>query len=254
MKRISKYYLYIALFGFTCIISAEATWMTQWQLGDIGRGWPTNGIGGGPDVDFVQEANVNSLPGDPNSPSANRMADDDYYFAGIYPDPSIGIVAQDEIAMERAFGGADNSLRVHFNLPIDPMISNDTPFRFNTEIWNLHTATSGTPRINPRYGLQVLFNGVEIFPETFMTPTEVGTVITTSTFTLGDVGALYGPNNDNILELRGTNTLNNGDGSGSNWMGMDYHALELNVIPEPSTFGLVLCGVIVALIGRRRTL
>ncbi|MCA9263512.1 MAG: hypothetical protein KDA60_06665 [Planctomycetales bacterium] len=227
-----------ALFSALLVTTAvEAqNWTPVWELGQPLRGWPLDGVGGGPDVDFVQEANVNPPPGDPNSPAVAQQADDDYYFAGVYPDP-INTVANDEIAMERAFAGADNNLRIHFNLPanLDP----DTRFRFVTEPFNLHTDAAVAP--DPRYGVEVYFNGTLIGPETVVRQAELNTLITSLEFTAGDVGAIGGPGVDNVVDVVGINY--NADGGG-NWMGLDYHALETIPVPEPSGLCMILAGAL----------
>jgi hypothetical protein len=44
----------------------------------------------------------------------------------------VGVVATDEIAMERAFAGTDNDLRIHFNLvKLVPALHPDDTFRFS---------------------------------------------------------------------------------------------------------------------------
>src|SRR5262252_3678913 len=56
-----------------------------WQVGADDESWNGLGTGGGPNTIFVQENGaINDLPGDPNSPATDRMADNDYYFAGVY--------------------------------------------------------------------------------------------------------------------------------------------------------------------------
>src|SRR5688500_4534937 len=96
-----------------------------WTVGANDNGWPFTaqnpGDGGGPNTTFVQEAGVNPLPGNPNSPETDQAADDDYYFVGDYSilidsvinfygaysplaDP---VVTANEEAAERAFAGND---------------------------------------------------------------------------------------------------------------------------------------------------
>lgn len=217
-----------------------AQWQTVWELGAPGRAWPLDGVGGGPEVDFVQEAGINPPPGDPNSPAAAQQADDDYYFAGEYPDP-IGTVANDEIAMERAFAGVDNDLRIHFNLPEG--MPPTGAIRFSMEPYNLHTDNP-----DPRYGFEVLFNGVLIAPERIVRPDDLSTLFTTNPVTLSEVNAVFGPGGDNVLHLRG---INHNDEGGGNWMGMDYHALEVNPegvptaeVPALSEWGMILVALV----------
>jgi len=224
-----------------CLLAVPATaqvFQTQWQLGSPGRGWPLDGVGGGPDVDFVAESGVNAPPGNPDNPPVDRMGDDDYYFAGSYPAP-IGTV-DDELAMERAFAAVDNALRIHFNLP--ETLNFSTLAQFSFEPWNLHIDAALNP--DPRYGVEVRFNGELVMSEVIVRPDMLMQIITTDPFFLGDVGAEFGPGGDNVLELTGINY--NGAGGG-NWMGMDYHALEVSVVPEPSSLGLMIAGGVLAL-------
>lgn len=215
--------------------SVLAQWETVWELGAPGRGWPQGGVGGGPEVNFVQEAGVNDPPGNPDSPSVDQQADDDYYFAGEYPDP-IGVVDNEE-AMERAFAGTDNDLRIHFNLSED--LSSASAIRFLLSSNNLHAGEADS-----RYGVEVFFNGVLISPERIVRDAELNTVFTSDPITLGDVGAVFGAGGDNVVLVHGINY--NADGGG-NWMGMDYHHLEVSPdgipvvqVPTLSEWGMIL--------------
>ena len=79
----------------------------------------------------IKDHRSNDPPGNPS------RLDDDYYFAGVYPDP-LGIVLQDEpmrdprgseinspsldpplVRLERAFSIDDNNKRFHVNFPTD---------------------------------------------------------------------------------------------------------------------------------------
>lgn len=88
------------------------------------------GGGGGSNATFVQEnGTINALPGNPANPEVDQQADNDYCFAGVFTTPIASVTAMDgeytpvgevlvnEEATERAFAGADNDLRYHFNLP-----------------------------------------------------------------------------------------------------------------------------------------
>ena len=212
---------------------AQAEFITVWQAGNVGAGWPLDGVGGGVDVDFVQETGVNAPPGDPNSPAVAQQADDDYYFAGTYPAP-IGVVANDEIAFERAFAGIDNDLRIHFNLPAT--LNPADKFRFSFEANNLDERAENA---DPRYGVEIYFNDVLIAPERVIRVGELSTVFTTDVFTAADVNAIGGLGIDNVLRLTGISK--SGDGGGA-WMGMDFHQLEIEPIPEPSSIVLLVLG------------
>ena len=228
---------------------AHAEFTTVWQLGAPGRAWPVDGVGSGPDVDFLQEnGTINPLPGSPTSGTAPRSSDNDYYFAGTYNGPNSlnATVPTDETGFERAFAVADNDLRIHFNLPADLHPLNT--FRFSFEANNLDERDLNP---NPRYGIEVSFNGTVIFPELTITSAELNTVFTSDVFTAVDVGAGGGLCGDNIVSLRGIN--HNADGGGD-WMGMDFHHLEREPIPEPSTLLLISLGglLLLPVLKRRR--
>src|SRR5690348_2752819 len=144
-----------------------------WQVGADDESWTGIGTGGGPNAIFVQEnGSINDLPGDPNSPSVDRQADNDYYFAGVYTNtiPSvvtayfdyvpIGEVAANEPTAERAFAGSDNDWRVHFNLP-STLQTND----MLSVTWDILNLDQEASIPNPFYGAQVFFNGVMVQPE-----------------------------------------------------------------------------------------
>jgi hypothetical protein len=197
-----------------------------WTVGLDDDAWPV-GRGGGANTNFVQEnGTISGLPGNPLSPPVNVQADNDYYFAGTYTraieangvyDP-IGFVPTNEDVAERAFGGGDNEMRYHFNLPSSLRPTDTLTVTFDA--LNLDTTATNT---DPRYGVEVYFNGVLVGPETLIRQAELGVDYTTAPFTLASVGAEVGPGADNIVSLRGINY--NADGGG-NWMGIDYVALN----------------------------
>ena len=237
--------LALAVFGLVAE-SAFADFSIQWQAGQPGRGWPQGSTTGGPNVNFVQEAGINPPPGNPNSPAADQQADDDYYFAGTYPSP-IGTVANDEIAAERAFAGSDNNLRFHFNLPAIGL-SDASLARFTLEPENLDGNGA-----SPRYGVEVYFNGVLIMPEELVDSSRVRTLITSEPVALGSVNAVFGPGGDNVIELVGIN-YNSATPGGGNWMGIDYHALEVDAeggvaIPTLSEWGLIIFSLLLLTVG-----
>lgn len=229
----------VVLLASPLVSVVQAQWITSYVAGAPGRGWPLDGVGGGPDVDFIQERDgATPAPGNPANTGGSgggRDVDDDYYYAGEYPAP-IGTVATDEIAFERAFAGTDNDLRIHFNLPAS---SNPADrFRFSFEANNLDERAENP---DPRYGIEVLFNDNLIFAEMTISPAELNTVFTSPEFTAGDVGAIGGPGGDNVILVRGINHNNEG---GGNWMGIDYHHLETIPIPEPGCLTLLAGGLI----------
>ena len=65
-------------------------------------------------------------------------------------------------------------------------------------------------------------------PAQIIRPSDLNTVLMSAPFTLLSVGAQFGPGGDNVLTLRGINYNASG---GGNYMGMDFHQLE--VAPPP---------------------
>ena len=220
-----------------------------WQVGMDDNGWPM-GDGGGPNASFVQEAGVNPLPGDPASPEVNAQADDDYYFAGLYTTQvdggpayvPVGAVAANEEAAERAFAGADNSLRYHFNLPATVSTTDLLSVTFDAN--NLH-GQGGTEH----YGVEVYFNNTLVLAEVDVNPGTLDFDFTTPLFSLQSVNAQIGPGFDNYVELRGINYNATG---GGNWMGVDYVRLDATPIPEPRTSVLVILGSVLFINFMRR--
>ena len=228
MKKVIFGIAMLSMFAGT----AAAQWENVFELGAPGRGWPQDQGG----TLFVQEAGENERPGDPMSPAVNQMADDDYYTAGTYPDP-IGTVAEEGVS-ERAFAGTDNRLTFHFNLPSD--LDPGDMFRYSFAANNLHTGQG-----NSRYGAEVTANGTVIIPEVIYAEDpasglSVGTVTTSMVFSAADVGFVGGPGADNEITLTG---INYNDDGGGNWMGMDYHHLEIMPVPEPGAMSMMLCGL-----------
>lgn len=204
-----------------------------WAVGRDDDAWPA-GNGGGPDATFVQEdGNSNPLPGNPASPEIDQQADDDYYFAGSYTTAiagngaytTVGLVPVNEEAAERGFSGNDNELRFHFNLPNS--VAPDQLLAVTFEALNLDTTAA-----DPRYGVEVYFNGVKVQPEVLIRPDKLMTSITTVPFTAGSVNAAVGAGFDNIVTLRG---INHSADNGGNSMGIDYVQLNpsTNTIPAP---------------------
>jgi hypothetical protein len=211
-----------------------------WAVGKDDNGWPA-GNGGGPNATFVQENGViNPLPGSPTSPEVNQQADNDYYFAGSYTTAissvtasygaytPVGLVATNEEAAERAFAAADNDLRYHFNLPNTLAPGDLVSVSFDA----LNLDDPNAVNTDPRYGIEVYFNGVKVQPQIIIRAPQLGKTYTTPPFTLGSVNAAVGAGFDNIVSLRGTNYNTEG---GGNWMGIDYVQLNLstNAIPPP---------------------
>ena len=208
-----------------------------WQVGRDDGGWPA-GDGGGPNASFVQEnGSINPLPGNPASPETDQQADNDYYFAGIFSMtiPSavtfygdytpVGEVPANEEAAERAFAAADNDLRYHFNLPDSLQPTDLVSVTFDA--LNLHT----DGQADPRYGVEVYFNGVLVQEQIVIRPAQLGKAYTTPQFSLQSVNAQVGPGYDNIVSLKGINYNTEG---GGNWMGVDYIQLNSPSPPIPA--------------------
>ena len=195
-----------------------------WSVGRDDDGWPA-GDGGGANTSFIQEAGVNELPGDPASPEIAQQADDDYYWAGVYSTvidgngdyEPVGLVEVNEEAAERAFAGLDNDLRYHFNLPESLQPTDQLTVSYDAT--NLHTDGQD----DPRYGVEVYVNNVQVQSETVIRPDQLGQTYATDPFTLADVNAEVGAGYDNIITLKGVNY--NAEGGG-NWMGIDYVQLS----------------------------
>ena len=197
-----------------------------WTVGLPGDGWPQDlGEGGGAETVFVQEAGSNELPGDPDSPVANQQSDDDYYFAGVYDtvldggtyDP-VGAVDFNEIGAERALTPGDSSLRYHFNLPdsFEPTL----PLVIQ---WDANNLDERAENPDPRFGVEVYFNGTLVGEETIIRPADLGVINETAPFNLDDVNGEIGEGFDNYVELRGIAFNNEG---GGNWMGVDHVSLR----------------------------
>jgi hypothetical protein len=196
-----------------------------WTCGLHDNGWPQGGTSGGAQTVFVQETgSVSPLPGSPSSPAVDKQADSDYYFAGSYTTTisnftnlygdytPVGTVAANEKAAERAFAGDGNELRYHFNLP-----STLRPFDLlSVQLAPYNLDTGGT---DPRYGVEIYFNGVLVNPQILVRSVDLERDIVTAQFRLDSVNAQVGAGFDNIVTLKGYNYSVDGGGS---YMGIDY--------------------------------
>lgn len=200
-------------------------------VGQDDNGWPV-GDGGGPNATFVQEAGVNDLPGNPRSRELAQQADDDYYFAGVYSNviasvaamygdyTPAGLVPRNEEAAERAFAGSDNELRYHFNLPASLKPTNQVAITFDA--FNLQDPDE-VAVTDPRYGIEIYFNGMLVQNEIVIRTNQLDVALTTPPFTLASVNAAMGAGYDNVVTLKGINYSLEG---GGNWMGLDYVRLH----------------------------
>ena len=202
---------------FLVVLATPITTRAQilWTVGIDDQGWPVDLTGGGPNAAFVQETgSISPLPGSPsNVPTVppTQSADNDYYFVGNYSTliesvitmygayTPVGDVLANEEAAERAFAGGDNDLRYHFNLP-DTLLPTDL-LSITFDALNLDTGGI----TDPRYGIEIYFNGVLVQTQIVIRPAQLGIDYTTSQFTLASVNAQTGPGGDNIVSLKGIN-------------------------------------------------
>jgi hypothetical protein len=208
-----------------------------WSVGTNDDGWP-EGNGGGANASFVQESGtITPLPGSPESPEVDREADNDYYLAGVYNTiiegngdyEPVGEVREHEEATERAFAGEDNDLRFHFNLPADVQPTDQLTVAFDP--MNLQGDAE-----DPRYGIEVYVNNVQVQSELIITTDDLNQTINTPPFTVADANIGVGPGFDNIVSLRGINYNEEGGGG---WMGIDYVQMSpVQPTPFPLSVGL----------------
>ena len=219
-----------------------------WTVGIDDNDQPTTGTGGGPNANFVQENDaINPLPGSPTSTPVPQGADNDYYFAGVYSTTipgntafygdyaPVGIVANNEDSAERAFADVDNDLRYHFNLATT--LSPTDLLSVTFDAYNLDDLNA--TNTDPRYGIEIYFNGVRVMDQVIIRIGDVDRDFTTPLFSQASVNAVRGPGADNIVSLRGINYNSSG---GGNWMGIDFVELDSQPVPEPSSAMMILCG------------
>ncbi|MFT4549678.1 MAG: hypothetical protein ACI9UA_006031 [Pseudoalteromonas tetraodonis] len=235
--------------SFSALAIAQSSAVVLWNAGKIDNAQEWSGAGGGTgpgtgaeDVRFVQELGVNAAPGSATNTGGEgvgRDIDDDYYFAGSYPSP-IGIVGANEANMERAWTGGDSDLRFHFNFPNTVTATDLVSITFGiTSGFDLPDAIG--------WDIEVSMNGVSLYTQDVVNGDQGGDW-TSPTFTLGDVGGVVGPGNDNYVTLHGTNV-----GSTSRWLSLDYAQVDVTPVPEPSSLGFIAVAATgLALIRRRR--
>lgn len=202
-----------------------------WSVGAADNAWNT-GNGGGTNATFVEgNGSVNALPGSPTSTETAGGADNDYYLAGVYTNliagngeyEPVGAVSVSEEAAERGFAGSETELRYHFNLPVTLQPTDLLAVEFGA----INLDTTGA---DPRYGVEVFFNGVRVAPEILVRAAQLNTPIITPQFTLASVNAGVGVGTDNIVSLRGISHSNEG---GGNSLGIDYVRLIPVAQPIP---------------------
>ena len=164
-----------------------------WQLGDDNDS----------QSEFSQEGGVNPEPGSPT------VRDDDYYFAGTYPDP-IGTLEEDEpwINFERAVTSGDATVRVHFNLN-EVQAHPDAVYRIGFDMILLGSAAG----IEDIHDLEYRMNGEVIQEVTdIIEPVYVEAIVGAS-----EVSATT---EENIIEVTRTGQ------SDSSWIQFDYIQFE----------------------------
>ena len=164
-----------------------------WQIGD-----DTND-----NSNFTIEGGSNQpAPGSPTE------RDDDYYFAGTYPDP-IGVVPVDEewINFERALVPGDPFSRIHFNLN-EEVIGEESQMRFYFELVQLGPADGDSI-----HDITVRVNGNPVYSRSDIDEeVNIG-----ASFLPAQVGAVVG---ENIIEIERTGQ------SPASWIQFDFLRLE----------------------------
>jgi len=191
----------------------RAEFVTLWELGTDNNS----------QSDFTQESGVNDPPGFVSLPdevppgSENDInfnlgtKDDDYYFAGLYPDP-IGQVDQDEPwkAFERALVPGDATNRIHFNLDAAQAAATNR-LRFTVDTFALGAAAG----ITSTHNLVLRVNGQDILTRDEI----VAPVLLEATVSAGAVNAMAG---ENVFEIHRS------DGSPSSWIQFDFIRAEVD--------------------------
>lgn len=155
-------------------------------------------------IDNFQAEFSNEVNGSPEAPGSPEALDDDFYFAGVYPDP-IGEVAvtEDFLNFERALTSGNTFSRIHFNLSADQVKTNsEYLLTFNL----IGLGSGGGPSL---HDISFRLNGIE-----FHTETELGNAKKIEeTIKAADFQAVAG---ENIIELERIG------GTGSSWIQFDY--------------------------------
>ena len=192
-----------AVIALLSMQSVRAQQVSQliWQLG----------VEDGGQSEFSQEGGSNEPPGDPNA------QDDDFYFAGSYPD-TVGVVSQREAwtNFDRALTPGNPRSRIHFVL--DKATSNPTNDLKFTIAMGMLGAVEG---VTPTHDLVFRFNGNEFFATNEVT----GAFRLEQTMKAGIVQAVTG---ENVIEIERTG------GTASSWIQFDFIRLE---IPASDTDG-----------------
>ncbi len=187
-----------------CLLALVASFSTL-QAQDFAELWLLGDAENGNQSEFSQERGNNGEPGSPDE------QDDDFYFAGTYPDP-IGTVATDEIFAnyDRALTPGDAFNRIHFMLD-SVAASPGSQLRFTTNLVQLGAAAGIDPIT---HDLVFRFNGREFHSiDDIQEPTLVE-----ETRSAQALGARDGANTIEIERV---------GGSDSSWIQFDYLRLEV---------------------------
>ena len=155
-------------------------------------------------VDNNQAEFTNEVGGSPEAPGSPEALDDDFYFAGEYPN-TVGTVAvtEDFLFFERALTAGNTFSRIHFNLTANQI-------KTNSELlltFNLIGLGSGGG--SSLHDISFRFNGTEFHKETQLgNPKKVEEIIKTSAY-----NAVAG---ENVIELERTG------GTAASWIQFDY--------------------------------
>ncbi|MDB4419168.1 hypothetical protein N9291_01025 [bacterium] len=217
MKKQTLFINAFLALGF--ILSAEAQFRDLWRLGE-----EDGGAG-----EFTQE-----LGGSDAEPGSATYRDDDYYFAGTYPEP-IGVLTEDETITDlvdtsrnsanptgfsRAVTQSSTNNRIHFNLSASEADAGAS-YQFTLNLFGggyWDPAVSGSGGFGT-HDVEVLFNDTVI--KTFTDITEATPIVETLDPTT--VGAVEGANKIEIIRTGG---MNNGANVG--WIVMDNVLLEID--------------------------
>ncbi|MFT4549147.1 MAG: hypothetical protein ACI9MB_003118 [Verrucomicrobiales bacterium] len=205
MKKSSRFLAAVAIASAFLANSSAENFVELWQIGDDNNAQSEFGQeGGGPTA----------------APGSATSKDDDYYFAGLYPDP-IGVVAatEPELDFERAILTVDPRVRVHFNLDA---VNVDPAARLRLVVDICCTNHGGDVGVAPNTGpitFAGLFNENDILIETTSGTDNQEETFTSAAFTAADVSAVAG---ENII------TIERPDTGGGNWMQFDYIRLEVD--------------------------
>ena len=162
-------------------------------------------------AEFTQE-----VGGSPEAPGDPYTLDDDYYFAGDYPD-TVGPVPADEdwTNFERALTSGNTFSRLHFNLTA-AQVKTNSEYLVTVNLIGLGSA--GGPSL---HDISFRFNGNEFHKETQLG----GPKLVEEIVRAPDVKAVAG---ENVIEFERT------DGTGSSWIQFDYIELDYREVTAPA--------------------